>query len=185
MRELINQPVSKIVIGDEKDKDVFVRATEVMKNDESSYRVRFVTQQPKDFTSLHSSRSVSSQSLAALASQTHMSYSPAQIISDFDRSSIHSSYSDLRLSTLNYPTQENSFSTVSASPTATPNPETSESLSHERSLSYPLTEWKIGNDTSTHLLDEAEKEKDDFLEMEGQGVLIYDNNGEPSHVSSF
>lgn len=153
-----------------------MRATEVMKRDESSYRVRFVTVRASGFASHQSSRSISSHNLADLAAGNR--YSPAHTSVDLDRSSVNSSYSDLRLSTLNYPVNQHSFSTISAFPTSTPHHE--DVTSSARSLSYPLTEWHMGEGAT--LPDEEEHDK--LLEMEGQGVLIYDHHtGAPSHVS--
>lgn len=176
--DLINQPVSKIVCGDENDKHVFMRATEVMKTDESSYRVRFVTQKPKGFVSRHSSRNVSTQNLAALNSNNGLTLSFNK--SNTDLASIHSSYSDLRLSTLNYPARERSYSVNSASPTSTPHPEGNLSTFSDHASAYPLAEWLPERVKSPM----QEDDLDNFLEMEGQGVLIYDHSsGEPSHVS--
>lgn len=180
--DLINQPVSKLVCGDENDKDVFIRATEVMKTDESSYRVRFVTQRPKGFTSLHSSRNVSAHNLAALTSGSRIGFSFSH--SNTDLASIHSSYSDLRLSTLNYPSQERSYSVASGSPISTPRQDSYEIPSPERSPSYHMSEW-LPEEVKSPLVEAADDDIEELLEMEGQGVLIYDHtSGEPSHVST-
>jgi hypothetical protein len=41
-KKIIKKPISKIILGDEDDKNVFVRATHVMVDEDISYRVRFV-----------------------------------------------------------------------------------------------------------------------------------------------
>lgn len=41
--DLLNTNISSVIIGDDSDREVFVRAAQAMKDDESSYRVRFLT----------------------------------------------------------------------------------------------------------------------------------------------
>ena len=162
---MLNQPVSTIVVGDDNDKDVFLRATEVMKTDDSSYRVRFITRTPNR---------ISRQSSATHLGDTDQSYfSPVPFPTDIGRSSGNSSFSDLRLSAA-IPRARNS--SVAASPTSTSHIEGFNTRESQLSRKWTNSETPDGLDSPSA--------EDGLLEMEGQGVLIYDNiTGQTSHVS--
>lgn len=160
MSELINQPVSSIVIGDENDKAVFSRAAEVMKTDGSSYRVRFITRRPHHTISNNSTHQLS---LPGSFPQSPSGSNPA---------SINASCPDLSLSD-----SKDNKKTGSRSPFITGNFSSSDIPAQD---SLPLSKWH----SQTSNMTENPYLGDDFLEMEGQGVLIYDNiTSEPSHVS--
>jgi hypothetical protein len=162
---LLNQPVSTIVVGDENDKDVFLRATEVMKTDESSYRVRFVTKTPKRFPRQSSTTHLGD------ADQSY--FPPAPFPADIGRSSGNSSFSDLRLSGAISRARNSS---VAASPTSTSHIESFSTRESHLARKWTNSETPDGS--------ESPRTEDGLLEMEGQGVLIYDNiTGQPSHVS--
>lgn len=165
VEDLINKPSSSIVIGNAVDKNVFIRATEVMKTDESSYRVRFVTQKPKGFT--HSS----------IHSEVHNSD-----VSDDREVSNETAINEV------FPVPIRACETPQASPFD--------------SASSCHTPMDIDGDTSRGTLNSSQKWpqsdpaqpsqnmkdsdelSDDMLEIEGQGVLIYDHvTNQPSHVS--
>lgn len=154
-------------MGDKNDKDVFLRATEVMKTDESSYRVRFVTS---------TSKKLSSQQNLTNLDETDQSYFPPLPFSaELDHSFNHSSNSDLRPS-VTIPRARND--SVTASPTSTPL-QTESFNTRESYLTQKCSHYENAEGT------EDPRFVDGLLEMGGQGVLIYDNSGQPSHVSIF
>lgn len=124
METFINKAASNIVIGNTRDKNVFIRATEIMKKDESSYRVRFATKRhvtlsicPRDQCEVNISEETGSYS------SDHISIGAIEVGSN-------------------------------------------NSACESKNSGPPIENLP------------------DLIEMEGQGVLIYDHaTGQPSHVS--
>ncbi|GMM36050.1 protein kinase [Saccharomycopsis crataegensis] len=83
VRKIVNKPISKIIMGDDDDKDVFKRAIEIMNQDDASYRVRFIVAKNHitDYDDLESNKTGSSTSQEIEADLTlgesHLQLSPS------------------------------------------------------------------------------------------------------------
>lgn len=154
-------------MGDKNDKDVFLRATEVMKTDESSYRVRFVTSTSK--------KHLRQQSITNLGETDQSYFPPLPFSADLNHPFNLPSNSDLRPSVTIPRARNNS---VTASPTSAPL-QTESFNTRESYLTQKCSHYENAEGT------EDPRFVDGLLEMGGQGVLIYDNSGQPSHVSVF
>lgn len=152
VKNFLNKPVSAMVIGSAEDKNVFNRATEIMKEDESSYRVRFVTK------GAGSTESDSISQLSMLSSEDvskPMARQASVFKASFDLSSID--------------TPSKAF----------------EAVSPQECSPLEPNHWKLGESDENVLYETLAEYDKNLVEMEGQGVLIYDHkDGKPSHVST-
>jgi hypothetical protein len=160
IKKLIKKPISKVIVGGKADRNVFVRATEVMQNDDTSYRVRFIVK-----TGPHINH-----------------YSPQQPHPDNEIPIQDHSKEDTSKST-SFPTKP-SLSFLSRKGKGHRLRASYDGYIDQ--LNFSETEDDDGDDdndsiTSTLSLDE---ESDSLLEIEGQGILIRDRVSlHPSHVS--
>jgi serine/threonine-protein kinase RIM15 len=141
IHKILNKPISRIIVGDDDDRGVFGRAIEVMTEENTSYRVRFVVRMGNNVR--------------------HMDFDSKEPIGSIP------------------PTPTMEFD----------DPFTNQSDSVENKTSpIPLTtdreiEIHSDNESITSSLSLGSLDSELLLEMEGQGILINDSSGRPSHVS--
>lgn len=132
---------------------MFNRAIEIMKQDESSYRVRFVTKGAGSAESNYTSQ------LSRLSSEVvsqPIGKQASVFKSSLDISSIDTTSKDL------------------------------ETVSPQEWSSFESNSWKLDESEENALYGTLAEYEKNLVEMEGQGVLIYDHtNGIPTHVSTF
>lgn len=106
--KIINKPIHDIIVGDEEDKNVFTKATNIMTMDDETYRIRFMTEtnlvRPNnDLPPLSSSSSASSKDSASSNTNSANDENETETInsktsndnSDNDSLSIHSASSTI------------------------------------------------------------------------------------------
>lgn len=169
--------MAKWVVGDDEDRNVFVRATEVMRREGASYRVRFVvhTEHHDDHSTTSGMLDASSPGLGIIEAEGPPSArSVSSMDRDSDRGSFHDSEHDTDLDDQSYDMQcdndhgDHGYDNKSDGRDGDGDVEIS---SLGRSASLAPSDATNPNDND-----------DMLLELEGQGIIISEG-GEPSHVS--
>jgi serine/threonine-protein kinase RIM15 len=119
--KIINKPIRNIIVGDENDKDVFTKATNIMSLDDETYRIRFITQ--TNLVSLKESSPLLSSSFSKVQAHSDPDSALTQLNSNLtnfdslpvDDNEIH----DINLKTSNDNSDNDSLSIHSDSSTLT------------------------------------------------------------------
>lgn len=175
---LINKNISSIIIGSEDDCNIFFKASEAMKDDESSYRVRFLTYKTQSHLTPTSEATKDNSDGPNSSFYNSVTNSPKEI------NSAENEPKEEKCEVFQDKTQSSTPKT-SRSPSfdfKTPRFESNgeitqyqeENFNNTTTDSFRLSSYNINQD---------DENLDEFIEIEGQGVLIFNkSSGEPSHV---
>lgn len=177
VRKIVKKNISKFIIGNEDDQSVFKRATEIMKLDDTSYKVRFIVAKNTINVNTHNQNS-SDDEFDDDDEEDNSKSGSSTSQEDYDSNDV----------TINN-TMEEGFNANSTGINLMPSTESSKSFvlstSAEQIFSISSNAEMIGEVTRNSPAQSEASSKffsDDYIELEGQGILIHDfQTQQPTH----
>lgn len=162
VRKIVKKPISKIIIGDQDDKAVFQRATEIMTSDDASYSVRFIV------------------------ARNNIKFDHDEFTDDYDGDGDRDGEGD------DMSNSSGSTNTVDGASAKSGSSTSQEDLDLDNDSANDITINEHDDDnyrehqSPSHSVNSKSSSElstnDELIELEGQGILIHDiNTNEPTH----